>query len=471
MEESFLQTILHPDDQDETIALCVGATARGEDQELEYRAVAADGRTVWMRDRVRVIKDETGRPVLLRGIMVDITASKNAEGENKALEAQLRQAQKMEAVGQLAGGIAHDFNNLLTVINGYAEILKLKLANTDALGRYADDIFSAGERAARLTHQLLAFSRKQVLTPTVLDLNELLTGTQSLLKRLIGETIEIDLHLDDRPCPARVDEGQIQQVVMNLAVNARDAMPHGGTIVLSTRNTTAEEVAEDWPNMKPGRYVRISLEDNGVGMAPNIVEQVFEPFFTTKPRGEGTGLGLSTAYGIIKQSGGYIWADSHPGRGTRFDVFLPCSSQPIEPATSAPPQADSAARRTVLLVEDDDLVRELASEVLEDDGFEVHGATNGREALDLADRLENFDVLITDLVMPHVDGVALSKRIRKTRPRLPVVVMSGYPDRARVVDSVGLGECVFLNKPFTRDKLLSTLRDLFSALDTPKQVH
>jgi len=463
-EDRFWVGILHPEDRERAVSFWEESTLIRDEFELEYRVIAADGRAVWLRDLVHVVRDPSGEPALLRGILIDITRQKQAQEEKRGLEAQLRQAQKMEAVGQLAGGIAHDFNNLLTVINGYSEILLLKLSAQDPLRRDAEDIQRAGEKAASLTRQLLAFSRKQTLEPEVLDLNQLLRGSEHLLKRLIGETIEIVLELEEPLWPVKVDRGQTEQVILNLAVNARDAMLAGGRLVLQTSNVPAEKALVDRPRMARRSYVRLSISDVGTGIAPDVLEHVFEPFFTTKQTGAGTGLGLSTVYGIVKQSEGYIWAESELGRGTRFDIYLPRSEESVlggRVRIASP--ASVLVKGTILLVEDDQMVRRLTRAMLESAGYTVHEASDAEQALLFLDRTQDFDVLMTDLVMPGMNGIELVDEVRKRRPSTRVLMTSGYPDRVVAFETPGTGKGAFLSKPFTRERLLAMLKDLLSS--------
>ena len=381
---------------------------------------------------------------------------KSNELQKQQLEDQLRQAQKMEAIGRLAGGVAHDFNNLLTVIKGHGDLMLDRLQPADPLHVSAQQIEKAADRAAALTRQLLAFSRMQVLQPKVLDLNTLVSEMSSLLKRLIREDISFTFRAGEALGRVKADPGQIEQVVMNLVVNACDAMPNGGRLSLETGNVTVDEAfAKTRPPMLPGHYVRLTVQDTGHGMDANTRARIFEPFFTTKELGKGTGLGLATVYGVVKQSGGCIWLDSEPGKGARFEVYLPVvhelEDRPRPEGTAVAPTHHS---EIVLIVEDEDAVRELASEFMKSAGYTVLTARDGQEALALAERFrEPIRVLVTDVVMPKMRGPELAKRLKSLRADVRIIYMSGYLEY-----NGGSGEFLedgfFLQKPFTRDTLV-----------------
>jgi signal transduction histidine kinase len=378
------------------------------------------------------------------------------ESQRQQLEEQLRQAQKMEAMGRLAGGVAHDFNNLLTVIKGHTDLLVDRLPPADSNHRSACQIDKAADRAASLTRQLLAFCRMQVLQPKVLDLNALIAEMSSLLRRLIREDIVFSFRPGELLGRVKADPGQIEQVIMNLTVNAVDAMSEGGKLTIETRNVTVDEkFAQTRPPMLPGEYVRIAVADTGHGMNADTKTRIFEPFFTTKEQGKGTGLGLATVYGVVKQSGGCIWVDSEPGNGARFEVYLPLvheleeRTHPKEVAASHPHRAE-----TVLIVEDEGEVRDLAATFMQSAGYTVLTAKDGKEALAIADCSgKPIHVLVTDVVMPNMRGPELAKRLRSLRPELRIVYMSGYLEYNR-----GSGEFLedasFLQKPFTREILI-----------------
>jgi two-component system cell cycle sensor histidine kinase/response regulator CckA len=395
----------------------------------------------------------------------DVTARSRAEVALRESEDQLRQAQKMEAVGQLAGGIAHDFNNLLMAIMSNAELAALELSPASPVGSHIDEIKSASRRARALTQQLLAFSRKQMLQPRVLDMNAVVRESEQILRRLIGENIVMDVVLDPQPWQVRADQGQLAQVLMNLVVNARDALPHGGNVRIETAHRVVDAAeARTHRGLKEGEYMTMRVKDSGVGMDDDTKARIFEPFFTTKPPGQGTGLGLSTAYGIVKQSDGYIAVDSVPGDGTTFTVYLPRVLEPPDMPAPAPPPLESPsseAQGTVLLVEDELAVREATKRMLRKFGFSVVEAKNGQEALKLWEEADaTIDVVLTDVVMPTMGGAALVKALRAQQPGVRVVFMSGYTQGALEPSSVDESCTRFLPKPFTTDQLVRTLREL-----------
>jgi two-component system cell cycle sensor histidine kinase/response regulator CckA len=391
--------------------------------------------------------------------------------EQKALEHRLRQAQKMEAVGQLSGGIAHDFNNLLGVIIGYSEILEENLGKDDKLQKNVGEIKRAGQRAASLTRQLLAFSRQQLLEPRVLNLNKVVAETETMLQRLIGEDIELTSCLGSHLGQVKADPGQIEQVILNLVVNARDAMPKGGRLTIETSNVDLdEEFALRHPPTIPGRYVALLVTDTGIGMDAATQAHIFEPFFTTKDVGKGTGLGLATVYGVVKQSGGCIWVYSEPGIGSTFKIYLPRVDEPVEkrPPVSIPGAAASRrASETVLLVEDEDSLRVLTRTLLEQNGYTVLEAHNGAEAIEVARRhREPIHLLMTDMVMPGMSGPEVAASLASIHPESRVVYISGYASFSRrgMLDS----DAVLLQKPFTRDALLSKLREVLDLQSQPQ---
>ncbi len=387
--------------------------------------------------------------------------------ERKQLEAQFRQAQKMEAVGRLAGGVAHDFNNLLGVITGYGELLLRSLpAGSQERGR-AQDILKAAARAAGLTRQLLAFSRRQVLQPRVFDLNAVVADVEGILHRLIGDHVTLPTRLDADLGRVKADPGQIEQVLMNLVVNARDAMPGGGTITIETRNADLDEVyAREHLGSRLGPYVLLKVSDDGTGMDAETQRHIFEPFFTTKKKGQGTGLGLATVYGIVKQSGGYIWVDSAPGIGTTVQVFLPRVTEAAE--ANARPVAESpvpqGGRETVLLVENEDMLRAMMREVLESSGYRVLEAGNGDQAVSVgADFAGPIHLVLTDVIMPGLSGPEAARRLVHTRPDLRVLFTSGYPDEALGREGILEDGIPFLAKPFTHEALGHKVREVLDA--------
>jgi PAS domain S-box-containing protein len=385
--------------------------------------------------------------------------------DRKQLEAELRQAQKMEAIGRLAGGVAHDFNNLLTVIAGRGELLRHRLPADSPLIRHADLILKTAERAAALTQQLLAFSRKQVLQPKLVDLAAVVHGTEKILRRLIGEDVELHTVAGAGLGVVRADPGQIEQVILNLAVNARDAMPDGGRLVLETANVTLDEAfVRQHAGARAGRYVVLSVSDTGAGMTPEVQAHLFEPFFTTKGVGKGTGLGLATVYGIVKQSGGYITVDSEPGRGARFDIYLPRIEGASPDRDDAPTPEPRPGRETILLVEDQTEVRDLARDILHGSGYTVLEARNGAEALQLWDQHGGaVELILTDVVMPQMGGRELADRLLAARPGLRVLYMSGYTDDTLGREGVLDPARAYLPKPFSSASLLRRVRDVLDA--------
>jgi hypothetical protein len=400
-----------------------------------------------------------GRPARLT-LVSDVT-------EKRSLEAQLLQSQKIESMGRLAGGIAHDFNNLLGVISGYGELLRKRVGGDTRLAKYADDILKAAERAAGLTRQLLAFSRKQVLQPRILDLNAVVGETEKMLQRLIGEDVQLVTVFDKRLGSLRADPGQIDQVLVNLAVNSRDAMPRGGRLTIETANVVLDRAyAHQHAGVEPGRYVMLAVSDTGQGMTPDVLARVFEPFFTTKEAGKGTGLGLATVHGIVKQSGGHVWVYSEPGRGTTFKIYLPRIDEPEEDAEPVAARADlSRGSETILLVEDEASLRELVRECLEAVGYTVIEARHGAEALEICERHRGFiHLLITDVVMPGMGGRELAERLQASRPEMRTLYMSGYTDDAVVLHGVLAEDMAFLQKPFTAEALARTVREVLDRL-------
>jgi two-component system, cell cycle sensor histidine kinase and response regulator CckA len=410
---------------------------------------------------VEPLHDSAGKVLGAICMSLDVT-------DRKQLEEQFRQSQKMEAVGRLAGGIAHDFNNLLMVIQGYADLLAERLPRGDPLLRNAEQIQTAAQRAASLTRQLLAFSRKQIMAPSVISIQSVVSDMEKILRRLIGEDIQLETHSDQDLWLVKADRSQIEQVIMNLAVNARDAMPHGGHLMIETANVELDSsCSQHAVVMGPGKYVMLAVTDNGSGMDAHTQAHLFEPFFTTKEKGKGTGLGLATVYGIVKQSGGYIWVYSEPGRGTTFKVYLPR----IEEAVVRSRKEDAGEGKqlprgseTVLLVEDEDGVRQLAREYLETNGYTVIQAADGHAALELAGMHDGpIHLLMTDVVMPGISGRELAERVAKIRPHVKVLYMSGYTDQAVVHHGMLNSGCVLLQKPFTMATLAGKLREILAA--------
>jgi nitrogen-specific signal transduction histidine kinase/CheY-like chemotaxis protein len=386
--------------------------------------------------------------------------------ERRILERQLRMAGKMEAIGRLSGGIAHDFNNLLGVIIGYSQVLKRRLDPGNALLEHVQEIEKAGQRATGLTRQLLAFSRQQILTPSILRLNDLVLDMVKMLPPLLGEDIDVSSSLCSDLAMVRADHGQIEQVIMNLAVNARDAMPKGGKLRIETANVELDQ-AYAWQHTgaKPGHYVRLTVTDSGTGIDKEILAHIFEPFFTTKEVGKGTGLGLATVYGIVKQSGGYIWVDSEPGQGASFQIFLPQVSEPAAIITPGAPVAEArGGPETILLVEDSEPLRKLTRVFLESHGFQVLVAQDGEEALQVEARhAGKIDLLLTDIVMPGMNGRVLAERLLSKRPGTRVQYISGYADNFIALQGAFEQGMVLLHKPFTEEALLRKVREVLDA--------
>jgi two-component system cell cycle sensor histidine kinase/response regulator CckA len=386
--------------------------------------------------------------------------------EGRKVEAQLRHAQKMEAVGRLAGSVAHDFNNMLSVILGYSSLVLADLKPVDPLRADIDMIRVAGEKAAALTRQLLAFSRQQVLAPRVLDLNEVVQGSERMLRRLLGEDVELVIHYDRNLSRVRVDPSQMDQVVMNLALNARDAMPHGGKLTIETREVELDpSYTADHFDVSPGPHVMLAVSDTGIGMDKETQSRIFEPFFTTKEVGKGTGLGLSTVFGIVRQSGGHIWVYSELGGGSTFKVYLPRAEagQPEIVEFVAP--VTLRGTETILLVEDQDEVRRVAQEILVRQGYHVIAAQNAGEALLSCERHpRTIHLLLTDVVMPQMSGRELAERLGPMRPDMKVVYMSGYTDNAIVHHGILDSGIAYVQKPLVPDMLARRVREV---LDTP----
>lgn len=434
----------------------------------EIEIIAKDGHRVTVEVNTKLVY-ENGVPVGVQGIARDITERKRMENDLRASQAQLQQSQRLEAVGQLAGGVAHDFNNLLTAIIGYSELSLRKLEPESPVSRDIAEIKKAAGRAASLTRQLLAFSRKQILKPEVLDLNHVVGDMHKMLRRLIGEDIDLVTILSPETSRVEADRGQLEQIIMNLVVNARDAMTLGGNVIIETVKTDLDEddVDEHMP-MQPGKYVMLAVSDTGTGMDAETKTRIFEPFFTTKEVGKGTGLGLSTVYGIVKQSGGFIWVYSELNVGTTFKIYLPRlsdSSNVQEAVTSHAPVPLGTG--TVLLVEDDALVRNVAVESLELAGYKVLESENGNRALAIASNYKDeIDLLITDVVMPVMGGRELAERLAVLRPKTKVLFMSGYTDDAVVRHGIMDKDIEFLQKPFTPDGLLRRVDEVLQASRT-----
>lgn len=456
--DAFLNCI-HSSDRQEVQESIDRATGEHTDSHLLYRTTWPDGSLHWVRGTGRIFYDEAGVPVRAAGVGTDVT-------ERQLLEAQLRQSQKMDAVGQLAGGIAHDFNNLLTAIHGYAELLADSLPDADQRRADTEEIKRAAERAASLTRQLLAFSRKQILVPQVLRLGDAVAEVTPMLRRLICESIDLQTITNDGG-HVKADAGQIEQVLVNLTVNARDAMPNGGRLTIETADVSLDEhFARQHASARPGPHVMLAVSDTGHGMDAATQSRLFEPFFTTKAQGQGTGLGLATVYGIVKQSGGHIWVYSEVGRGSTFKVYLPQTDEPLQTAQAPPVTVnDVRGTETILIVEDEDLVRGFVEKVLSRHGYTVHAVADPARAIKFA-RVHQacIHLLLTDVVLPGMSGRTLAAELVHQHPESKVLYMSGYTDNAIVHHGVLEIGTQFMQKPFTADALAQKVREL---LDSP----
>jgi two-component system cell cycle sensor histidine kinase/response regulator CckA len=429
--------------------------AVGQLRGMEVQWRRRDGKSITVRLSGRALLDQHGTSGF-EMIVEDIT-------ERRLLEEQLRQSQKMEAVGQLAGGVAHDFNNLLTIIKGNSQLLLERLHEADSRRGGVEQIQKAADKAASLTSQLLAFSRKQVVAFRVLDLNAVLTNVVQLLPRLLGERIELSIVQGKQLGSVKADPGQIEQIIMNLALNARDAMPNGGRLTMETRNVELDQSYSDQHiQVDAGRYVQLAVSDTGVGIDPEVLPHIFEPFFTTKPAGKGTGLGLSTVYGIVQQSNGYIWAYSDPGVGTTFKLYLPRVDQLAETLDVKPGSRELyAGFETILLVEDEDGVRSLIQLLLQRNGYRVLEAHNAEQALQMAESHEDrIHLLLTDLMLPRLGGRELAERVTALRPETKCLFMSGYTDDSVLKSGILDNQTPFLQKPFSMEALLQKIRDV-----------
>jgi PAS domain S-box-containing protein len=454
MEQLF--ALIYPEDLDPFRNSIVEGLKTGAPVSVEFRVVRPNGSIGWLIGHGRAIRDSSGRATRVVGVGYDIT-------ERRTLEDQLRRSQKMEAVGQLAGGVAHDFNNLLMVIRGHAELLAGRAAGRPDLLRDVESIQKAADRAASITQQLLAFSRRQIVQPRVFNLCAVVADTASLLHRLVGAEIELRLDLSSEPLWIRADEGQIEQVVLNLVVNARDAMPRGGLITVRTARISADAPCFlEHPEVPRGNYAQIIVSDNGEGMDAATQEHIFEPFFTTKAVGKGTGLGLATVYGIVRQSDGWIGVESKPGHGATFTILLPEAAAPEASQEKLPAAALAHGNETILLADDEEGVRLVTEEYLSSKGFRVLSASSGQAALDCAAAFQGkIHALVTDAVMPGMTGPALAKQVCEARPGIKVIYISGYTADADILSGTLAPGQVFLGKPFAMDELVQRLRSLF----------
>ncbi len=454
---------VHPDDRSKVVEAAAAAKQTGVGRRLEYRIRHKNGTWHIFESTASTVRNGHGQIEKLVIVNRDITERKQTEEALQLSEKQLRQAQKMEAIGRLSGGVAHDFNNLLSVIIGYSDHLETSLQADDPLRKSVEEIRRAGHSAASLTRQLLNFSRQQMIEPQVLDLNIVVADLGGMLKRLIGEEIELATVLDPALGRLKADQGHLEQVIMNLVVNARDAMPNGGRLLIETKNAVLDEFSTDqFPDARSGHYTVLTVSDTGVGMDVETQSHIFEPFFTTKDLGKGTGLGLATVYGIVKQSGGHVGVRSSPGEGTTFRIYLPRVDGIVPTATRDASSSSMSAQgsETLLVAEDEASIRNLVCGLLVQNGYKVLTAKNGADALDIASRHAGpLHLLLTDVVMAEMSGPLLAKHLTSVRPEMRVLFMSGYADRPLTGHSTELPDALFLQKPFTREGLMRKVRE------------
>jgi PAS domain S-box-containing protein len=445
----------------ETVVQEVATVAGKTTRELNFRK--KDGVEIVVSDTKVAVRDNTGRVLYFDGIIEEITERKQAEQEKAALEEQFRQSQKMEAIGSLAGGVAHDFNNLLTIIKGNSQLSLTEMKADDPLRENIEEIDKASDRAATLTRQLLAFGRRQILEMRVLDLNTTLRDLEKMLRRIIGEDVELVTFMAEDLGNVKADPGQVEQVIMNLAVNARDAMPKGGKLTIETTNVGLDkEYARKHISVKPGSYVMLSISDTGIGMAPEVKGRIFEPFFTTKEKGKGTGLGLSTVYGIIKQSGGDIWVYSEPSQGTTFKIYFPRVDEPLDEVGKKGVEGElPRGNETILLVEDEEEVRKLAAQVLRKQGYKVLEASHGNDALLVCKQHEGpIQLMVTDVVMPGMSGCELAENLLSLYPEMKALYMSGYTDNTIAHHGILEPGLHYIQKPFSVEGLAIKVREV-----------
>ena len=457
---------VHPEDREALIAARAETFATGVGPRIEYRFRRKDGEWRTLESTRSPVRNERGEIENVVIVSRDITERKQAEELLRRRDEQLRQSQKMEAVGRLSGGIAHDFNNLLGVIIGYSESIEYRLAPNDPVRKSAEEIRKAGERAASLTHQLLAFSRQQILQPQILDLNALVTDMGKMLKRLIGMHIELTTKLSTDLWQVKAEQSQIEQVIVNLVVNARDAMPEGGKLLIETSNLDVNDnLARNFPFLQPGPHVLLTVTDTGTGMDADTRRHIFEPFFTTKGPGKGTGLGLATVYGVVKQSGGGVTVESEPGKGSTFKIFLPQTRESIV----ASPSDETVAKRlvgtdTILLVEDEEALLNLTSERLKECGYTVLPARDGMHALEVARSCNGpIHLLLTDIMMPRMGGLALARSMSELRPGIRVVFMTGHAEHEASYREALRSGAESIQKPFNNEKLIRLVRQMLDA--------
>jgi PAS domain S-box-containing protein len=450
--------LVHPDDVEMVREWRRDTLANQSALALEYRIRTREGAARWVMDVARRVCDEGGRELGIEGFLADVTG-------RKRLEEELGQARRVEGIGRLAGGVAHDFNNLLTVILGSTELAALELPPSSPVSKHVDQIREAGQRAAALTRQLLAFARKQVIQPRVVNLNALVRGMSTLLVRTLVANIQLDYRLATEPWNVEIDPGQFEQVLLNLVINASDAMPQGGRLTIETANTVVEESCDRLPGLVPGCYVMLRVSDTGVGMSEEVQRNAFEPFFTTKEVGKGTGLGLASVHGIVRQAHGHIFLTSELERGTQLTIYLSRSTEAsVETEAESSRAPRRASHESVLVVEDHDLVRGMIVHTLETHGYKVIAAASSTQALQIAASLpKGPDLLVTDLVMPHMSGVELGAKLRVERPELPVLYMSGYSEHDMSLEMQAPSPTGFLQKPFASTTLLERVCSLLDS--------
>lgn len=457
--------VSHPDDVQETSRAFNHVVETGEAASVDKRCLRPNGEIVWTNSIVNRLVDEHGRPRLMFVVTVDLTEQKLAAEVLSRSKEKILQLQKFESLGKLAGGIAHDFNNMLTAINGYSD-LTLRLLEDDSLLRdNIQEIRKAGERSASLTQQLLAFSRQQIMQPTVVDLNELIAETKNILQRLIGEDIVLITNFAAETAPVEVDSGQINQVVINLAVNARDAMPQGGKLSIETRIIPiTEKFFIPLIDVEAGAYVLLKITDTGTGMDEETQMHIFEPFYTTKGIGKGTGLGMATVYGIVKQLKGYIRVDSKIGKGSTFNIYLPLAKEESSDKEFSPVEEKMAkGTGTILLVEDEEIVRTLTCRILEESGYQIIEAESGQNALSKCQSDDyKIDLLITDIVMPDMNGRQLAEKLKELYPHMDVLFTSGYMDDVIMRHGITERDVNFIQKPYSPVELVGKVQELLN---------
>lgn len=463
--EKRIQQVIHPYDVDNSVKLVKRLTSGNfQHTQTEQRFIQKRGNIINIRLTCSIVRNVKGNPLFIIYQFQDVTHRKRAEEENKRLELQLRQSQKMEAIGRLAGGVAHDFNNLLTGIIGHADLVVASGNMHPVVATNIKEIKKASRRASTLTQQLLAFSRRQVISPEVLNLNSTIKNAKMMLERIIEEDVELRFVRPTSIGRVKADPGQIEQILINLVVNARDAMPNGGVVTIETDNITLDEnYCKLHPGSTSGDFVMLTVSDVGVGMDKEIQDHIFEPFFTTKPKGKGTGLGLSTVYGIVKQNKGFIYVYSEMGMGTSFKIYLPRvdEEESIRPKTTIMHMHPPRGAETVLIVEDEDMVRGVASAVLERQGYTVHTAGDGVEAQLIFEQLEHdIDLLLSDVIMPRMNGKELYHELKKSNPILKVLFMSGYAQDVIAHHGILEEGISFIQKPFTIEELARKVRDV-----------